>query len=207
MFEGRDSCSISVHQHYQMDHHNFFAAVEPIFWKYNGRPHWGKLHSLNAKNLQPLYPRWRDFLALRQQPILHAQHFRLRGFIRQVLHHLAHISLPQPVFIAGQLVAQHQLRPLAEPVEQQLQGHRIPAFRQLAGGDLLLEQLLHPFHRLRALFAHALPLQTQRRHRRTGPGLPVGDLHRRRRQLYRDHRRHRLCLGHCHRACGFRGGV
>ncbi|MDO7919837.1 D-arabinono-1,4-lactone oxidase, partial [Pseudomonas aeruginosa] len=32
MFEGRDSCSISVHQHYSMDHHNFFAAVEPIFW-------------------------------------------------------------------------------------------------------------------------------------------------------------------------------
>ncbi len=30
MFEGRDSCSISVHQHYQMDHHNFFAAIEPI---------------------------------------------------------------------------------------------------------------------------------------------------------------------------------
>ena len=38
MFEGRDSCSISVHQHYSMDHHNFFAAVEPIFWKYAGRP-------------------------------------------------------------------------------------------------------------------------------------------------------------------------
>ncbi|MBN6776832.1 FAD-binding protein [Pseudomonas granadensis] len=66
MFEGRDSCSISVHQHYQMDHHNFFAAIEPIFWKYNGRPHWGKLHSLNARTLQPLYPRWREFVEVRQ---------------------------------------------------------------------------------------------------------------------------------------------
>ncbi|MGF6201002.1 D-arabinono-1,4-lactone oxidase [Pseudomonas laurylsulfatiphila] len=66
MFEGRDSCSISVHQHYQMDHHNFFAAIEPIFWKYNGRPHWGKLHTLNAKNLQPLYPRWQEFIQVRQ---------------------------------------------------------------------------------------------------------------------------------------------
>lgn len=66
MFEGRDSCSISVHQHYQMDHHNFFAAIEPIFWKYNGRPHWGKLHTLNARTLQPLYPRWREFVEVRQ---------------------------------------------------------------------------------------------------------------------------------------------
>lgn len=67
MFEGRDSCSISVHQHYQMDHHNLFAAIEPIFWKYNGRPHWGKLHTLNAKNLQPLYPRWQEFIQVRQE--------------------------------------------------------------------------------------------------------------------------------------------
>ncbi|AOE83046.1 D-arabinono-1,4-lactone oxidase [Pseudomonas sp. TCU-HL1] len=67
MFEGRDSCSISVHQHYNMDHHNFFAAIEPIFWKYAGRPHWGKLHTLNARNLQPLYPRWEEFVGVRQE--------------------------------------------------------------------------------------------------------------------------------------------
>lgn len=66
MFEGRDSCAISVHQHYAMDHHNFFAAIEPIFWKYQGRPHWGKLHSLGARQLQALYPRWREFTELRQ---------------------------------------------------------------------------------------------------------------------------------------------
>ena len=65
MFEGRDSCAISVHQHYAMDHHNFFAAIEPIFWKYQGRPHWGKLHSLGARQLQPLYPRWREFTQVR----------------------------------------------------------------------------------------------------------------------------------------------
>ncbi|WP_248798167.1 D-arabinono-1,4-lactone oxidase [Pseudomonas sp. MWU13-2105] len=66
MFEGRDSCSISVHQHYQMDHHNYFAAVEPIFWKYGGRPHWGKLHTLNARNLEQVYPRWQEFARVRQ---------------------------------------------------------------------------------------------------------------------------------------------
>lgn len=65
MFEGRDSCAISVHQHYAMDYHNFFAAIEPIFWKYQGRPHWGKLHGLGARQLQGLYPRWREFAELR----------------------------------------------------------------------------------------------------------------------------------------------
>ena len=66
MFQGRDSCAISVHQFYSMDFHNVFAQVEPIFWKYGGRPHWGKLHTLNARQLRPLYPKWQDFMAVRE---------------------------------------------------------------------------------------------------------------------------------------------
>ncbi|MGO1073681.1 D-arabinono-1,4-lactone oxidase [Lysobacter sp. CA199] len=66
MFQGRDACAISVHQYFEMDHHNFFAQIEPIFWKYDGRPHWGKLHTLNARQLAPLYPRWKDFMAVRE---------------------------------------------------------------------------------------------------------------------------------------------
>lgn len=66
MFEGADRCAISVHQYYNMDHHNYFAAIEPIFWRHGGRPHWGKLHSLNAAHLAPLYPRWNEFAAVRQ---------------------------------------------------------------------------------------------------------------------------------------------
>lgn len=66
MFQGRDSCAISFHQFYKMDYHNVFAQIEPIFWKYDGRPHWGKLHSLNARLLAPLYPRWKEFLAVRE---------------------------------------------------------------------------------------------------------------------------------------------
>ncbi|MGH8541736.1 MAG: D-arabinono-1,4-lactone oxidase, partial [Stenotrophobium sp.] len=67
MFYGRDTCAISVHQYYQMDYHNYFSVIEPIFWKYEGRPHWGKLHTLNAAQLGKLYPRWKDFLAIRQE--------------------------------------------------------------------------------------------------------------------------------------------
>lgn len=83
MFQGRDSCAISVHQHYEMDHHNFFARVEPIFWKYGGRPHWGKLHTLNARLLAPLYPRWQDFLAVRA--VVDPDGRFLNAHLRQVL--------------------------------------------------------------------------------------------------------------------------
>lgn len=65
MFSGRDSCAISVHQYYDLDYHNFFAQVEPIFWKYQGRPHWGKLHNLNANQLARLYPRFQEFTEIR----------------------------------------------------------------------------------------------------------------------------------------------
>jgi FAD-linked oxidoreductase len=66
-FQGRDSASISIHQHYTMDHHNYFAAIEPIFWKHGGRPHWGKLHNLNARQLASLYPHWQEFQDIRAE--------------------------------------------------------------------------------------------------------------------------------------------
>lgn len=65
MFNGRDTCAISVHQDYRLDYHNFFAQIEPIFWKYEGRPHWGKLHTLNHNQFSKLYPHWQDFLDVR----------------------------------------------------------------------------------------------------------------------------------------------
>jgi len=65
-FQGRDSASISVHQYYEMDYHELFAIIEPIFWKYGGRPHWGKLHTLNGRQLKSLYPHWQDFQQVRE---------------------------------------------------------------------------------------------------------------------------------------------
>lgn len=83
MFQGRDTCAISFHQFYRMDYHNVFAQIEPIFWKYDGRPHWGKLHTLNARLLAPLYPRWKDFLAVRES--LDPQGKLLNAHLRSVL--------------------------------------------------------------------------------------------------------------------------
>ncbi|MAL97291.1 MAG: FAD-linked oxidoreductase [Alteromonadaceae bacterium] len=66
-FFGRDSASISLHQHICTDYRPLFDLVEPIFWKYGGRPHWGKLHSLDATRLAELYPYWEDFARVRKQ--------------------------------------------------------------------------------------------------------------------------------------------
>ena len=66
MFEGQDGCSISVHQYGDLAYKAIFAEIEPIFWKYQGRPHWGKIHTLQAKQLAALYPRhWQDFQEVR----------------------------------------------------------------------------------------------------------------------------------------------
>ncbi len=64
---GRESVTISVHQYFKQDHVALFKAVEPIFWKYDGRPHWGKWHSLTAKELAGRYDRWQDFLRVRKE--------------------------------------------------------------------------------------------------------------------------------------------
>ena len=34
---------------------------------YDGRPHWGKLHSRTAADLAPAYPRFDDFRSLRDR--------------------------------------------------------------------------------------------------------------------------------------------
>ena len=65
-FFERASASIAVHMGHTQDHSFFFRDIEPIFRRFDGRPHWGKLHSLGARELAPLYPRWREFTELRR---------------------------------------------------------------------------------------------------------------------------------------------
>ncbi|MBK7720809.1 MAG: FAD-binding protein [Austwickia sp.] len=63
----RQSAWISVQQYHRMDHVDYFAAFEDIVAAHDGRPHWGKLHRLGAKSLARLYPRYEDFLAMRER--------------------------------------------------------------------------------------------------------------------------------------------
>lgn len=66
-FYQRDSVTISVHQYYRQPYDKLFSGVEAIFARYEGRPHWGKLHALTASELSKLYPRWDDFQAVRRR--------------------------------------------------------------------------------------------------------------------------------------------
>lgn len=66
-FYQRDSCSIAVHAAVGEPYEYIVSELGPIFRKYAARPHWGKLHGYSAAELATLYPRWKDFLALRQQ--------------------------------------------------------------------------------------------------------------------------------------------
>lgn len=58
--------TISIHRTASEDYRPYFDIIEPIFWKYGGRPHWGKLHSLSYKQLSALYPRYQDFMEIRK---------------------------------------------------------------------------------------------------------------------------------------------
>lgn len=63
----RDNAYIAVHQFHRMEHAHYFAAFEQIVRAHEGRPHWGKLHTLAAADLRALYPRFDDFRAVRDR--------------------------------------------------------------------------------------------------------------------------------------------
>ena len=64
---GRPTVTLSVHQDGTLPYREFFQDIEPIFWNYAGRPHWGKIHTLTAARLGGLYPEWERFRAVREQ--------------------------------------------------------------------------------------------------------------------------------------------
>jgi FAD-linked oxidoreductase len=62
---GRETAYVAVHRYYRDAHTEYFRAVEEVFRRHAGRPHWGKIHYLGADQLRELYPRFDDFVALR----------------------------------------------------------------------------------------------------------------------------------------------
>lgn len=63
----RASAYIAVHVYKGMEYEPFFRDVEDILRGYSARPHWGKVHHRDAAELQTLYPRFNDFLAMRDR--------------------------------------------------------------------------------------------------------------------------------------------
>jgi FAD-linked oxidoreductase len=64
---GRKSAYIAAHMYKGMPYQEYFAALEEVFQKYGGRPHWGKMHTQNAASLAKLYPQWDDFQRVRKE--------------------------------------------------------------------------------------------------------------------------------------------
>lgn len=63
----RESIYIAVHQYQNSPYRDYFAAAEQIFKAANGRPHWGKMHTLTHEDLRTRYPRLDEFTALRSE--------------------------------------------------------------------------------------------------------------------------------------------
>lgn len=80
---GRDTCYIAAYQYHRRAHERYFFAVEDIAREVNGRPHWGKLHYRSADELAELYPRFDEFLALRDR--VDPDHRFGNDYLRRVL--------------------------------------------------------------------------------------------------------------------------
>ena len=66
-FYKRPGAAISVHNFHDKPYMPYFAEMEAIFDRYQGRPHWGKLHTKTEKEFAALYPQWQAFKKLRQR--------------------------------------------------------------------------------------------------------------------------------------------
>ena len=62
----RDNAYVAIHQFVGMAHEEYFAEFARICAQVAGRPHWGKMHSLGAAELEALHPRFAEAAALRR---------------------------------------------------------------------------------------------------------------------------------------------
>jgi L-gulonolactone oxidase len=64
---GRETGYVAVHQYHRREYEPYFRAVEAIAQAAGGRPHWGKIHYRDAESLREVYPRFADFVAVRDR--------------------------------------------------------------------------------------------------------------------------------------------
>jgi L-gulonolactone oxidase len=62
---GRESAYVAIHRYRGEPFEGYFRAVEREMKALGGRPHWGKMHWRTQEDLRPAYPRFDDFLAVR----------------------------------------------------------------------------------------------------------------------------------------------
>ncbi len=79
----RESAYIAFHMYKGMPYDEYFRDMEAIMQKYEGRPHWGKMHNLGKRDLFKIYPKLTGFLAIRQE--LDPQEIFLNDYIKDIL--------------------------------------------------------------------------------------------------------------------------
>lgn len=79
----RDSAYIAIHMYKGMPYTEYFRHAEAIYQNYQGRPHWGKMHTQDYRTFAQLYPHWNDFLRIRQQ--LDPRGIFLNDYLRALL--------------------------------------------------------------------------------------------------------------------------
>ena len=63
---GRKTVTISAHESNRRDHVAFFLEVENLFRRYDGRPHWGKVHTHKQSELSGRLPGFDRFCEVRR---------------------------------------------------------------------------------------------------------------------------------------------
>lgn len=64
---GRKSAYIAFHVFKGKPYQEYFKVMENICRSYDGRPHWGKMHTLTAETFSSIYPKWGDFIKIRNE--------------------------------------------------------------------------------------------------------------------------------------------
>lgn len=65
--QNRPTLFVAAHMYRKMEYREYFRKIQKIFERFGGRPHWGKMHELDAKQIGELYPKLSDFLVVRRR--------------------------------------------------------------------------------------------------------------------------------------------
>jgi FAD-linked oxidoreductase len=80
---GRDAVYMAVHQYDGMDYLEYFKTIEEIFWKYDGRPHYGKMNTMKKEQFQKTYANWDKFSSIQKQ--CDPKGIMLNDYLRSIL--------------------------------------------------------------------------------------------------------------------------
>ena len=64
---GRESCYIAIHQFHKGNDAEYFKFFWDLGREYDARPHWGKMHDYDAEYFRTVYPKFDEFVALRER--------------------------------------------------------------------------------------------------------------------------------------------